>query len=231
MAAGWHRVGLERPHFCTRFPGQSESWFAPAQQEPSFGTRGENLAEALPQHRRKYFSVGNTLILHRAGQANRGQSSHFSEAEMAEHTDHKLTHHSFHRSELGSVDADFLHRADQASSFLRTLLRSQGEERFTPVLHGGLHRSLHRSTAGKGRQVNQIEVPKPVAPREDWHDVRAGATPPFDARCVTVACGRSRPQRNFVSAFCSVAFTGLRVCQTKGMTLCMNTKGEARCLY
>lgn len=25
-----HRVGLERPHFCTRFRGQSDAWVAPA---------------------------------------------------------------------------------------------------------------------------------------------------------------------------------------------------------
>src|SRR5271169_1963715 len=30
MAVEWHRVGLERPHFCTRFRGQSDSWVAPA---------------------------------------------------------------------------------------------------------------------------------------------------------------------------------------------------------
>ncbi len=43
-----HRVGLERPHFCTRFRAQSDSWVAPAQQETSFGARvrGENLGEA-----------------------------------------------------------------------------------------------------------------------------------------------------------------------------------------
>jgi hypothetical protein len=46
MAAEWPRVGLERPHFCTRFRAQSESWVAPAQQEDSFGTRGENFGEA-----------------------------------------------------------------------------------------------------------------------------------------------------------------------------------------
>jgi hypothetical protein len=106
---------------------------------------------------------------------------------MADHTDHKLTHHTLRRSELGSVDADFLHRAGQASSFLRALLRSRGEERFTPVLHGALHRSLHRRAAHKARHVNQINAPKTVRLREGWHDVRAGATPPFDARCVTVA--------------------------------------------
>ena len=45
LAAERHRVGLERPHFCTRFRGQSESWVAPAQQENSFGARRENLGE------------------------------------------------------------------------------------------------------------------------------------------------------------------------------------------
>jgi hypothetical protein len=30
LAVAWHRVGLERPHFCTRFCGQSDSWVAPA---------------------------------------------------------------------------------------------------------------------------------------------------------------------------------------------------------
>jgi len=41
MAAEWHRVGLERPHFCTRFRAQSESRVDPAQQEHSVGARGE----------------------------------------------------------------------------------------------------------------------------------------------------------------------------------------------
>jgi hypothetical protein len=84
---------------------------------------------------------------------------------MADHADHKLTRH----------------------TLLRDLPNSRGEERFTLVLHGALHRSLHRSAAGKARQVNPIDVPKTVALREGWHDVRAGAASPFDARCVTVA--------------------------------------------
>jgi hypothetical protein len=33
MAAEWHRVGLERPHFCTRFRAQSEPWVAPANKK------------------------------------------------------------------------------------------------------------------------------------------------------------------------------------------------------
>jgi len=46
MAAERRRVGLERPHFGTRFRAQSDSWVAPAQQEDPFGARGENLGEA-----------------------------------------------------------------------------------------------------------------------------------------------------------------------------------------
>jgi hypothetical protein len=112
---------------------------------------------------------------------------------MVDHTDHKLTHHTLRRTGLGSVDADFLHRAGMASSFLRALLNSRGEESFTTVVHGALHRSLHPSAPGKAREVNQINVPKTVGLCEGWHDVKAGATPPFDAQCVTVSVGSLPP--------------------------------------
>src|SRR5216683_8316025 len=119
----------------------------------------------------------------------------FSEVQMADHTYHELTRHTRRRTELGSVNADFLHRASGAASFLRALLNSRGEERFTPVLHGALHRSLHRSAASKAGQLNPIDVPKTVGLDEGWHDVRAGATPPFDARRVTVAVWSLPPSR------------------------------------
>src|SRR5258708_14124975 len=106
---------------------------------------------------------------------------------MADHTNRKVTHPTLRRTELGSVNADFLHRASGAASFLRALLNSRGEERFTPVLHGALHRSLHPSAAGKGRQLKAIKASKTVGLRVGRNHVRAGATPPFDARCVTVA--------------------------------------------
>jgi hypothetical protein len=118
---------------------------------------------------------------------------------MADHTHHKLTRHTLRRIQLGSVHADFLHRAGRASSFLRALLNSRGEESFTPVLHGALHRSLHPSAAGKGRQVNPIDVPRTVGLREGWHDVRAGATPPLDAPCVTVYLGSLPPSQELRS--------------------------------
>ena len=46
-----HRVGLERPHFGTRFRAQSDPWVAPAQQETSFGARGENVGEVAEEGR------------------------------------------------------------------------------------------------------------------------------------------------------------------------------------
>src|SRR6266852_748241 len=94
----------------------------------------------------------------------------FSEVEMADHTYHELTRHTRRRTELGSVNADILHRASGAASLLRALLNSPSEERFTPVLHGALHRSFHRSAAGKARKANQMDVPKAVGLLEGWHD-------------------------------------------------------------
>jgi hypothetical protein len=102
--------------------------------------------ELLRETNEVIFSVGHTSISGRDEQASRGRTSLFSEAEMADHT---LTHHTIRRTEMGSVDTDFLHRAGEAPSFLRVLLRSRGEGRFTQVLHGALHRSLHPSAAGK----------------------------------------------------------------------------------
>src|SRR5258707_7685193 len=95
---------------------------------------------------------------------------------MADHTDHELAHHILRR--MGSFDADLLHRAGRACSFLHACLNKRGEASFTPVLHGALHRSLHPSAAGKTRQVNPIDVLKTVGLREDWHGVTAGVTPP-----------------------------------------------------
>jgi hypothetical protein len=51
MAAEWHRIGLERPHYCARFRAQSDTWVAPAQQETSLGARCENLDEAAEEGR------------------------------------------------------------------------------------------------------------------------------------------------------------------------------------
>jgi hypothetical protein len=55
---------------------------------------------------------------------------------MADRTYRELTRHTLRRTELGSVNADFLHRASGAASFLRALLNSRGEERFPQYFTG-----------------------------------------------------------------------------------------------
>jgi hypothetical protein len=60
----------------------------------------------------------------------------FSEAEMADRINQNLTRSTLRRPELGSVDADFLYCAGAASSFLRALRNSRGEERFTQYFRG-----------------------------------------------------------------------------------------------
>jgi hypothetical protein len=65
--------------------------------------------------------------------------------------------------------------------------------------------------------------PRPCLRRERPHPLTHGAS--------RLPCGRSRPHRNFGAAFCVIAYTQLRVCQTGGLTFCMKTKGEARCLF
>jgi hypothetical protein len=111
---------------------------------------------------------------------------------MADHAHQELTRLTLRRTGLVSVNADFLHCAGGASAFLCAFRNSRGEESFTPVLHWALDRSLHRNPGGKARQVHRMGVLKTLGLREGWNDVRAGATPLLDARCVSVAV-RSLP--------------------------------------
>jgi hypothetical protein len=90
-------------------------------------------------------------------------------------------------TELGSSDTVSSPRAGRTSSFLLPFLnnRVRGEELFTPILHGGPHQSFHGGAAVIARQISPIHGPKWTELHADWNDVRAGATPPFAARCVT----------------------------------------------
>jgi hypothetical protein len=65
--------------------------------------------------------------------------------------------------------------------------------------------------------------PRPRLRRERPRPLTHGAS--------RLSWGRSRPHRNFVSAFCAVAYAELRICQTRGLTPCKKTKGEAHCPY
>src|SRR5208282_1937021 len=66
-----------------------------------------------------------------------------------------------------------------------------------------------------------------------WPNHRTGREDPTFWRTIRskVLQGRSRPHSNFGAAFCAVAYTDPRICQTECLTSCMKAKGEARCLY
>ena len=77
-------------------------------------------------------------------------------------------------------------------------------------------------------QLNRSEErncarPRPRLRRERPH--------PLTHRASRLPCGRSRPHRIFGAAFCALAHTDPRICHTRSVTICMKTKGEARCLY
>ena len=137
------------PLFCGR-AAQKLRGVAPARHAGSvtvFCPRAQR--ELSRKTTENHFSVGDTLISPRDEYVSKRQTSLFSEAKMADYTDHELTHHTPRRTELGSVGADFLWRTSAASSFLRASLNSRDEKRFTPVLHGSLHRSLARARRAK----------------------------------------------------------------------------------
>jgi hypothetical protein len=83
-----------------------------------------------------------------------------------------------------------------------------------PFTSRGLHQSLHGERGAMLRRINAIHAPKSTELQAHGNDGMAGATPPFDARCVRVAVRSFPPQRNSVSAFCAVPYTDPRICQT-----------------
>jgi hypothetical protein len=67
-----------------------------------------------------------------------------------------------------------------------------GEASFTPPLHRTLSGILHPSEVVKYRKQNKIYLERALTRIADKTSDEAGATPPFDARCVTVSV-RSLP--------------------------------------
>ena len=133
----------------------------------------------------------------------------------------------FRWTDRGSSDAVFSRRAGRTSSFHLVFLnnRGRGEELFTPLLHRGLRQSLHGERGAMVKQINPMHVPKRTELHVHGNDGRAGATPPFDARCVTGFVRSLPPQRQ------GVAWATPRICQTKCLTFLTTTKGEACCPF
>ena len=80
-------------------------------------------------------------------------------------------------------------------------------------------------------KINQMNRPEERNCSAAQTAPEAGAPHPLTHGASRLPCGRSRPHRNFGAAFCALAYTDPRICQTRSVTICMKTKGEARCLY
>jgi hypothetical protein len=74
MAAEWHRVGGGGPHRLTKLPGPTVTRGAPAQQENSFGARGENLGEAREEGRNYALQLRLHPLLHLVMRISLGNS-------------------------------------------------------------------------------------------------------------------------------------------------------------
>jgi len=101
-----------------------------------------------------------------------------------------------------------------------------GEENFTCPLQLGLHDLLHPCSAANLRKRKEM-TPK-TATRKDAARTsdEAGATPPFDAPCVTVAVGSLPPQsRAARDPFGRVPEPEFRSCKTTFIT---TRKGERK---
>jgi hypothetical protein len=69
------------------------------------------------------------------------------------------------------------------------------------------------------RQINAIQAPKSTELHAHGNDGMAGATPPFDARCVTGFVRSSRPRRYFApTRIAGLRRATPRTCQTKCLT-------------
>ena len=82
-------LGWRRPHFRTRLRGQSDSWVAPAQQETSFGARGENLVEATEEGRNYLLQLRLRRLLQLGMRLSPGKTRNISNTRMRKVTQKK----------------------------------------------------------------------------------------------------------------------------------------------
>lgn len=251
-----HRVGLERPHLCTRFRGQSDAWVAPAHIEIS----SDVLPVCVAGLKRRQVKEER-----KSGEEGKNNSVHFQNW-------HFFTRRSAHGIHSEAFSNHLLCESCRAkkgkSGGSDPLFGGQSAQKFCPgrsrpLLHSGAHVFSPRAKQPRSwpsnsqvpvkwasppyftatspatspsiehgitriNQMNRPEErncarPRPRLRRERPYPLTHGAS--------RLPCGRSRPHRNLGAAFCAVAYIDLRICQTRCLTFCMKTKGEARCLY
>ena len=132
-------VGLERPHFCTRLRGQSESWVAPAQQQTSCGARAaKNLSETGAEGRNYLLQLRLHHLLHL------GLRTSLSKQKDKQHEDEKSD--TERKTRLGGSDPTY-------SAFSRP--KSSG---VAPALAGTSRQRVLRGRVGQRREFVRQHV-------------------------------------------------------------------------
>ena len=203
-----HRVGLERPHFCTRFRGQSDAWGRSSPRRDSFRCFARVCRRILRRNMCRKKARPTEFIL-----------KCFPTTTSAKVTVQKRTNRAHVFSPRAKQPRSRPPNSQVPVKWASPLFFTATSPATSPSIEHGLMEinQMHRP---EGRNCAR---PRSRLRRERPHPLTHGAS--------RLPCGRSRPHRNFVSAFCVVAYTDLRICQTRGLTLCMKTKGDARCLY
>jgi hypothetical protein len=206
-------VGLERPHFCTRFRGQSDAWGRSSPRGDSFRCFARVCRRILRRNmcRKRLNKVKTVRItpctFKTATSSPNARPTEFILKRFPTATSAKVTAQK-RANRAGatplfwqSIRPKVLSRSlppvaafrcacffakGEAASLLAVKFSSSGEVDFTTLLH---HNLTCYFTLDRGRHYgNQSDEPSrrtklcaaQTAPG-------AGATPPFDARCVTVA--------------------------------------------
>ena len=188
-------VGLERPHFCTRFRGQSDAWGRSSPRGDSFRCFARVCRRSLRRNmcRKRVNKVKTVRItpctFKTATSSPNARPTEFILKRFPTATSAKVTAHK------------------------RVL-------RHNLTLDRGRHYENQSDESSRRTKLCAAQT----APG-------AGAPHPLTHGASRLPCGRSRPHRNFGAAFCALAYTDPRICQTRSVTICMKTKGEARCLY
>ena len=192
-------VGLERPHFCTRFRGQSDAWGRSSPRGDSSRCFARACRRILRRNmcRKRVNKVKTVRItpctFKTATSSPNARPTEFILKRFPTATSAKVTAH-------------------------KRVLRHNLTCYFT--LDRGRHYENQSDESSRRTKLCAAQT----APG-------AGAPHPLTHGASRLPCGRSRPHRNFGAAFCALAYTDPRICQTRSVTICMKTKGEARCLY
>ena len=222
-------VGLERPHFCTRFRGQSDAWGRSSPRGDSFQCFARVRRRILRRNmcRKRVNKVKTVRItpctFETATSSPNARPTefilkHFPTTTSAKVTAQKKANRAgatplFWQSIRPKVLSGSLlpvaafrcacfFAKGEAASLLAVKFSSSGEVDFTALLHHNLTRYF---TLDRGRHYgNQSdESSRRTKLRAAQTAPGAGATPPFDARCVTVAVWSLPPSQELpVSVLC-----------------------------